>query len=88
MEDSIFFSARLRTKRARKRSVKTAKEKNVREKYKRRKEVFKEQKAIPLVPLKEPYQKGFERRFVLRDDIKKENEIEFFTHILKKINTI
>ncbi|MGV0941737.1 hypothetical protein [Empedobacter sp. ULE_I140] len=87
MEDSIFFSTRLRTKRARKRSVKTAKEKNVREKYKRRKEIFKEQKAILLVSLKEPYQKGFERYFVLREDIKKENEIEFFTQILKKINT-
>ena len=87
MEDSIFFSTRLRTKRARKRSVKTAKEKNVRDKYKRRKEIFIEQKEIPLVPLKEPYQKGFERYFVLREDIKKENEIEFFTQILKKINT-
>ena len=87
MEDSIFFSTQLRTKRARKRSVKTTKEKNVREKYKRRKEIFKEQKAISLVPLKEPYQKGFERYFVLREDIKKENEIEFFTQFLKKINT-
>ena len=87
MEDSIFFSTQLRTKRARKRSVKTTKEKNVREKYKRQKEIFKEQKEIPLVLLKEPCQKGFERYFVLREDIKKENEIEFFTQILKKINT-
>lgn len=87
MENQIFYSTRLRTKREKKRKIKIAKEKNVREKYKRRKELIQEQKNIPLIPLQEPYQKGFERYFVLRDDIKRENEIEFFTQILKKINT-
>lgn len=87
MEDLIFFFTRLRSKREKKRLIKTAKEKNVRNKYKRQKEIFLEQKNIQLVPLQEPYQKGFERYFVLREDIKNEKEINFFTQLLKKINT-
>lgn len=87
MEDLIFFSARLRTKREKKRLIKTAKEKNVRQKYNRLKELQKEQNSIPLIPLKQPYQKGFCRYFVLREDIKNEKKIIFFTQILKKINT-
>ena len=88
MEDSIFFSSRFRSKREKIRLIKTAKEKNVRLKYNRRKEISHELFNIPLVPLKKPYQKGFERFFVLRNDLKNEKEIEFFSQILNKINTV
>ena len=88
MEDLIFFSTRLKTKREKKRIIITAKEKQVRKQFKCRKELYKIKNNLPLVPLVQPYQKGFERYFVLREDCKNEKEIIFFTNLLKKINTV
>ncbi|GEN75762.1 hypothetical protein [Chryseobacterium hagamense] len=41
----------------------------------------------PLVPLEKPYQKGFIRFFVVRDDVKRSKDGRFFEELLKKINT-
>lgn len=87
MEDLIFFTTRLKSKRKKKRLVKTDLEKEVRKHFKRRAEIWNEKRNIPLVPLEVPYQKGYVRYFVLREDIKNEKEIAFFSAILKKINT-
>lgn len=87
MEDLIFFTTRLKSKRKKKRLVKTDLEKEVRKHFKRRAEIWNEKRNIPLDPLEVPYQKGYVRNFALRDDIKNEKDIAFFSEILKKINT-
>jgi hypothetical protein len=38
-------------------------------------------------PLLPPVQKGWKRFFVLRDDVARSNDAQFFENILKKINT-
>jgi len=88
MEDSIFFSTRLKSKREKKRIIITAKQKEIIQKFQRRKEIYQEQKNIPIVPLTQPYQKGYERYFVMKDGIRNEKELAFFSSILEKINTI
>ena len=40
-----------------------------------------------MIPLDKPYQKGFVRFFVVRDDVKQSKDGDFFEGILKKINT-
>lgn len=45
-------------------------------------------RALPLVPLATPYQKGWERNFVLREDIARSKEALFNKTLLEKINTV
>jgi len=78
---------RLRSLRSRKRIVKKDVEKQIRQKYKRSNELWELRRKIPLVPLENPYQKGFVRFFVLRDDVKCSKDGDFFQGILSKINT-
>lgn len=85
-KDNLMFS-RLRSLRSRKRIVKKDVEKQIRKKYKRSKELWKIRREIPLVPLEKPYQKGFVRFFVVRDDVKRSKDGDFFVGILSKINT-
>lgn len=87
MEDVFVFFPRLKSERRKKRLVKNDLEKKVRKYYKRSNEIFRAKKEISLVPLKEPYQKGFVRFFTLRDDIKRSKDFEFFENLLMKINT-
>lgn len=42
---------------------------------------------MPLIPLEEPYQRGFVRFFVVREDVKRSKDGEFFEGILEKINS-
>lgn len=44
--------------------------------------------ALPMVPLETPYQKGWKRHFVLRDDIKRSPTAAFYVQLLEKINTV
>ncbi|WP_428229235.1 hypothetical protein [Flavobacterium sp.] len=41
-----------------------------------------------MVPLAVPYQKGWQRNFVLREDIARSNESSFYKVLLEKINTV
>lgn len=84
--DNLLFS-RLRSLRSRKRIIKKDVEKQIRKKYKRSRELLAIRRKIPLVPLEKPYQKGFVRFFVVRDDVKRTKDGEFFEGILMKINT-
>lgn len=84
--DNLLFS-RLRSLRSRKRIIKKDVEKQIRKKYKRSNELWELRRKIPLVPLEKPYQKGFVRFFVVRDDVKRTKDGEFFEGILTKINT-
>ncbi|AYN01004.1 hypothetical protein [Chryseobacterium sp. 3008163] len=78
---------RLRSLRSRKRIIKTDLEKQIRKKYRHSEELWDLRRNIPLVPLETPYQKGFVRFFVVRDDVKRSKYGNFFEGILKKINT-
>ncbi|WP_027378810.1 hypothetical protein [Chryseobacterium daeguense] len=84
--DNLLFS-RLRSLRSRKRIIKKDVEKQIRKKYLRSDELWKIKRNIPLVPLEKPYQKGFVRFFVVRDDVKRSKNGDFFQGILNKINT-
>lgn len=44
--------------------------------------------ALPMVPLENPYQKGWKRHFVLRDDILRSPSAAFYVQLLEKINTV
>ncbi|ASK31044.1 hypothetical protein CEY12_13420 [Chryseobacterium sp. T16E-39] len=87
MENNNLLFHRLRTVRSRKRIIKKDVEKQIRKKYKRSNELCQIRRNIPLIPLREPYQKGFVRFFVVREDVKRSRDGDFFEGILKKINT-
>ena len=42
---------------------------------------------LPMIPLETPYQKGWKRHFVVREDIKRSPSAGFFSTLLEKINT-
>ena len=87
MENDNLLYFRLRSVRSRKRTIRKDVEKQIRKKYKRSRELWKIRKNLPLIPLDKPYQKGFVRFFVVRDDVKQSKDGDFFEGILKKINT-
>ena len=79
--------SRLRNLRSRKRIVREDHEKYLRECIKRQKALFKQRRELPLVPLEKPYQKGYVRFFVLREDVRQGKQADFFATLLEKINT-
>ncbi|MFY1047968.1 hypothetical protein [Chryseobacterium sp. GP-SGM7] len=87
MEKDNLLLFRLRSLRSRKRIIRKDVEKQIRQKYKRSDDLCELRRKIPLMPLKEPYQKGFVRFFVVRDDVKRSKDADFFDGILNKINT-
>lgn len=87
MENDNLLHFRLRSVRSRKRTIRKDVEKQIRKKYKRSRELWKMRRNLPLIPLDKPYQKGFVRFFVVREDVKQSKDGDFFEGILKKINT-
>lgn len=87
MENDNLLFHRLRSLKSRKRISRKDVEKQIRKKYKRSRELWETRRKIPLVPLEKPYQKGFVRFFVVRDDVKRTKDGKFFEEILTKINT-
>lgn len=87
MGNSYIQGSRLRNIRTRKRIAKTDYEKYLRECSDRHSELEKQKWNLPLVPLEKPYQKGYVRFFVVRDDVKRSGLGEFFENLLTKINT-
>ena len=79
--------SRLRNLRSRKRIAREDHEKYLRECIKRQKVLFKQRRELPLVPLEKPYQKGYVRFFVLREDVRQGKQADFFETLLEKINT-
>ena len=79
--------SRLRNLRSRKRIAREDHEKYLRECIKRQKVLFKQRRELPLVPLEKPYQKGYVRFFVLREDVRQGKQADFFATLLEKINT-
>ena len=79
--------SRLRNLRSRKRIAREDHEKYLRACIKRQKALFKQRRELPLVPLEKPYQKGYVRFFVLREDVRQGKQADFFETLLEKINT-
>lgn len=78
---------RLRNERSRERIRREDLEKQVRQKVKQQRELWKQRRDMPFVPLEKPYQKGFVRFFVVREDVLRSKDAVFFQELLLKINT-
>ncbi|MBE4951111.1 hypothetical protein [Chryseobacterium culicis] len=87
MENDNLLYSRLRSLRSRKRAIRKDVEKQIRTKYKRSEELWDIRRNIPWIPLDKPYQRGFVRFFVVREDVMRSKDGDFFEGILKKINT-
>ncbi|WP_293304947.1 hypothetical protein [Pedobacter sp. UBA5917] len=78
---------RIKSARRKKRLVKTDRDKQLISLDKRRNLLDELQAALPMVPLENPYQRGWKRFFVLRADIVHSPRAEFYNTLLQKINT-
>ncbi|ABQ06473.1 hypothetical protein [Flavobacterium johnsoniae] len=85
--DEYALCTRFKSKRRKERLVKEDFEKHLIQLRKREKELWKKRKDLPLIPLENPYQKGWQRCFVLREDVVRSSEAEFYRTLLEKINT-
>ncbi|MCP2025662.1 ATP-dependent Clp protease ATP-binding subunit ClpA [Flavobacterium sp. HSC-32F16] len=85
--DEYALCARFKSKKRKKRLAKEDFEKQLIQLRKSEKELWLKRKNLPLVPLENPYQKGWQRNFILREDIARSNEASFYSTLLEKINT-
>jgi hypothetical protein len=86
MNSNDFMYYRLRTSRARKRMVKEDFEKKLLRLHKEERDLWKQIRNLGWTELKPPIQQGFERFFILRDDVRRSRQGQFFEKILEKIN--
>ncbi|MEO7976837.1 hypothetical protein [Flavobacterium sp.] len=85
--DDYIKCSRLKNKRRKKRLVKEDFEKQLVQLSKRRHAIYLAIKNLPLIELKEPYQKGWVRFFVVRKDVLRSPDGVFYENVLEKINT-
>lgn len=78
----------IKSARQKRRLVKTDRDKQLIQLYKRRGALWQQRAQLPPVALDEPYQSGWMRFFVLRDDIRRSPMAEFYEALLAKINTV
>jgi len=78
----------IKSARRKKRLVKKDRDKQLIQLDKRRDELWKQRNLLPMVPLENPYQRGWKRFFVLRHDVKHSVRKEFYEALLPKINTV
>jgi hypothetical protein len=86
--DTYEWPCRIKSARRKRRLVKNDRDKQLIQLDKRRAELRQQKRNLPMVPLEHPYQQGWKRLFVLRDDIKRGPLAEFYEAMLKKINTV
>ncbi len=79
---------KLKTARQKKLLAKKGIEKEFIQLDKKRRSLRKIKNDLPFIDLEEPYQKGWKRFFILRDDVARSNAADFFNNILHKINTV
>jgi len=77
----------IRSARQRKRAQKEDFDKQLIQLDKKRDSLWQAKQSLPMVPLKEPYQKGWKRSFILRADVAESNKAALYAGILEKINT-
>jgi len=78
----------IKTARQKRRLVKTDRDKQLIQLDKRRDELWEQKRLLPMVALEHPYQRGWKRFFVLRDDVKHSPRKDFYEALLPKINTV
>jgi len=81
------LSYRLRTARQKKRMQYKDFEKQLLKINREERKLVIKQRNIEWVPLVPPFQRGWKRFFVLREDVARSKQAEFFENILRKINT-
>jgi hypothetical protein len=81
------LSCKLKTARQKKRLQKEDKEKQLIQLYKQHKALQNQKRNLPMVPVMEPYQRGWKRMFVLREDVRASQQATFYQTLLDKINT-
>lgn len=79
---------RLKSARRKKRLQKKDFDKQLIQIIKKEKLLWQKRRELPMIPLENPYQKGWKRYFVVREDIKRSPSAGFFTTLLEKINTV
>ena len=82
------WPCRIKSARRKRRLVKTDRDKQLIKLYKRRNELWEQRTLLPMVPLEHPYQRGWKRFFVLRDDMRHSPRKDFNEALLPKINTV
>lgn len=80
-------SFRLRSERRRRRDKIADKDKILIRLYKENKELRKQKRALPMIDLFPPIQRGWKRYFVLREDVRRSKMGNFYENLLLKINT-
>ncbi|EDM36485.1 hypothetical protein PBAL39_12292 [Pedobacter sp. BAL39] len=79
---------RLKSARRKKRLQKKDFEKQLIQLFKKRELLWQQRINLPMVPLDEPFQRGWKRDFVFREDQLRSPLAEFYQNILLKINTV
>lgn len=79
---------RLKSKRTKIRVQKTAQDKKLIQLYKELKQIRVAKANLGYVPLIPPVQKGWKRYFVLREDVQRSKQADFFQTLLEKVNTV
>jgi hypothetical protein len=79
---------RVKSARRKRRLVKTDRDKQLIQLGNRREALWHQKIHLPLLELENPYQRGWKRFFVLRDDVKDSPLAEFYEVLLKKVNTV
>ena len=82
------WPCRIKLARQKKRLVKQDFDKRLIGLSKTRERLWQQQRDLPMVPLAHPYQRGWKRLFVLRDDIRRGPKADFYEALLQKINTV
>lgn len=78
---------KMKTARQKKRLQKKDFDKQVIQIRKKRAKYWQQQSDLPWVPLEIPYQRGWKRHFILREDIKRSAMADFYQELLRNINT-
>ncbi|MBI3883205.1 MAG: hypothetical protein HY305_03065 [Sphingobacteriales bacterium] len=87
-KESDFFSIRGKSDRKRKRDALKQRQKQLISLRKKQRKLWNTLKNLGFETVETPYQTGFKRLFILRDDIAKTNKAEFYNELLIHINTI
>ena len=86
-ENDYALASRFKSARRKKRLVKKDFDKQLHAIYVRERKLYNDKRNLPLIPLENPYQQGWVRYFVLREDVLRSPNAEFFQNLLTKINT-
>ncbi|MDB5140504.1 MAG: hypothetical protein JWR12_2420 [Mucilaginibacter sp.] len=78
----------IKSARQKRRLVKTDRDKQLIQLDKRRDQLWEQKRLLPMIALEHPYQRGWKRFFVLRDDVKHSPRKDFYEALLPKINTV